>query len=53
MGPVTPDEERDVHRRLYNQGKAIRYAAIGIILLSLGLICSNIGNIIQAFGRIF
>ena len=33
--------------------RQIRLLCVGLILVSLGLICSNLGNAMWAFGRIF
>lgn len=52
MGPVNDDEDR-FHREIDHHGKLIRWLAIAVMLVSIGLICSNIGNIVGAFGRIF
>lgn len=53
MGPVNWDDLDRFNQKVHNHGRAIRMLAVTVILVSIGLICSNIGNIIGAFGRIF
>lgn len=41
------------HQEVDHLGRVIRWLAVVVMLVSIGLICSNIGNIVGAFGRIF
>lgn len=53
MGPVNWDDLDRFHQKVDHHGRMIRWLAVAVILVSIGLICSNIGNIIGAFARIF
>lgn len=53
MGPVNWDDLDRFHQKVDSHGKAIRMLAVAVILVSLGLLCSNIGNIILTLDRIF
>ncbi len=51
MGQV--DDEDRFHRQIDHHGKLIRWLAIAVMLVSAGLICSNLGNIAVTMDRIF
>lgn len=51
MGGV--DDEDGFHRRIDHHGKLIRWLAVAVTLVSLGLICSKVGNVVSELGRIF
>jgi hypothetical protein len=47
------DDENEFHRRIDRHGRLIRWLAVGLMAVSLGLVCSNMGNVVSELSRIF
>jgi len=47
------DEENWIHQQIEHHGKQVRGLALAVILLGVGMICGNLGNIAMAVDRIF